>query len=100
VLTASDRGSLKLSDLAGFYGGARQAYVRPSHAKRHLNCFVLRTARSRSRIQVAEPANGSLRLVKKTAFSTQSREALARQDYPLPRGPRPTHQNINKQVAA
>ena len=32
-------------------------------------------------------SNDSLRLVKKTAFSTQSRETFARHDFPLPRGP-------------
>ena len=36
---------------------------------------------------MAEPANHSPRLIKKTAFSTQSREAFARHDFPLPRGP-------------
>jgi hypothetical protein len=43
-------------------------------------------AGSRSCIQMAEPANRSPRLVKKTAFSNQSREALARHDFPLLRG--------------
>jgi hypothetical protein len=42
---------------------------------------------ARSRTQMAEPTNHSRRLVKKKAFSNQSREVFARHDFPLPRGP-------------
>src|SRR6516162_8328117 len=76
----------------GFYGvtGAPvSSHVRPGHAKCHTNFFRSPSklcAGSRSRIQVAESTNDSLRLVIKTAFSTQSRASPKGYEGNLSRG--------------
>jgi hypothetical protein len=82
---ADPAGAELAANARGFTGAPVPSCVRPSHANvtPTFSLSVKLCAGSRIRIQVAEPANDSLRLVIKTAFCNQSSASQSGGEYPI-----------------